>query len=370
MLLLARKNLFSERTRLVISVGGVALAVFLISLLLSLYRGWDEKVGGFVENSGVDIWVAREGTIDFLSASSILPLEGSDRFDNFEQTIEQWSPLIVRPMVVEKGSRKMDVSFIGFMAETRLGGPIKVEKGKDTPGPGEVIVDKAMTKRYGLHIGDTIMAAGNPLEIVGISSGGDFIATQTVFVLYEEAERILELSGYTTFFVLDLRYPSERDKLADSLEQEEEGILAIPTDEFADSTRSRILGSVLPILSVILILAFIVGLAVAGLTIYTATVEKSREYGILKAVGFANRYLYRVVFEQSLVTGLLGFIVGVGLTLVVGPFASDLVPQFVLLTKWQDIIGVALITLIMACIAAYIPVRRLAGIDPVVVFKA
>ena len=38
-------------------------------------------------------------------------------------------------------------------------------------------------------------------------------------------------------------------------------------------------------LVVVLIVAFVVGLTVAGLTIYTATVEKSREYGILKAVG-------------------------------------------------------------------------------------
>ena len=62
MLLVARKNLFSEHTRLLISVGGVALSVFLISLLLSLYRGWDEKVGGFVENTNVDIWVGSIGT--------------------------------------------------------------------------------------------------------------------------------------------------------------------------------------------------------------------------------------------------------------------------------------------------------------------
>src|SRR3990170_6431262 len=48
MLLVARKNLLTERTRLAISVGGVALSVFLIGILLSLYRGWNEKVGEYV----------------------------------------------------------------------------------------------------------------------------------------------------------------------------------------------------------------------------------------------------------------------------------------------------------------------------------
>ena len=40
MLLVARKNLFSERIRLAISVGGVALSVILIGIPLSLNRGW------------------------------------------------------------------------------------------------------------------------------------------------------------------------------------------------------------------------------------------------------------------------------------------------------------------------------------------
>jgi len=120
---------------------------------------------------------------------------------------------------------------------------------------------------------------------------------------------------------------------------------------------------------VVLIVAFVVGLAVAGLTIYTATVEKSREYGILKAEGFTNSYLYRVVFEQSMVTGVLGFLLGAGVTVLLAPFAQDTVPQFVVWVRWQDILGIAGATLLMALVAAYIPVRRLAHIDPVMVFK-
>jgi putative ABC transport system permease protein len=119
----------------------------------------------------------------------------------------------------------------------------------------------------------------------------------------------------------------------------------------------------------VLMLAFIVGLAVAGLTIYTATVEKAREYGILKAVGFKNSYLFRTVLEQSLVTGILGFLIGVGATLLVTVFATDYVPQFVTYVRPTDILFVALATLVMSAIAAYIPVRRLSSIDPVAAFK-
>ncbi len=369
MLLVARKNLFSERTRLTISVGGVALSVLLISLLLSLYRGWDQKVGGFVEEVPADIWIAREGTMDFLSAASILPMEGSERLSTLP-AVERWSPLIVRPMSAAKGDSEMDVELVGYDPQSGMGGPLRIEEGKAAPGPGEVIVDKALSRRYGVEIGDKLSAAGRDWQVVGKSAGGDFVGTQTIFVTLEEAQEALQQEGFVTFFLLQLKDPSQRDALAASLQRNQPGILAITSDDFAAATRDRILGDVLPILTVVLVLAFVVGLAVAGLTIYTATVEKAREYGILKAVGFTNRYLYRLVLEQSLVTGLLGFAAGAGLTVVVGPFAQNLVPQFVVLIRWQDVLAVAAVTLLMTVLAAYVPVRRLAAIDPVTVFKA
>jgi putative ABC transport system permease protein len=388
MLLVARKNLFSERTRLLISVGGVALSVFLISLLLSLYRGWDEKVGGFVEKSNVDLWLGSEGAEDFLTAASLLPTEGKeadqakDYLDGYP-SIDKWSPLIVRLMqgvrvqrvsnTQEKVGSKIDLHLIGFDPNTRLGGPIEVIEGRDTPGPGEVIIDEKLSDRYGFALGDTLRAGGRDWKVVGKSTGGDFIATQTVFVTHAEAEAALRMKGATTFYVIKVSERVDPTQLGAALEDQaarnEAPIVTHTRDEFASSTRDRVTSNVLPILFVVLGLAFIVGVSVAGLTIYTATIEKSREYGILKAVGFRNTYLYRVVFEQSAATALLGFALGMALTLGLGPFASDYVPQFVLFTRWQDVLFVAGVTVVMALIAAYIPVRRLGAIDPVSVFK-
>jgi putative ABC transport system permease protein len=387
MLLVARKNLFSERTRLLISVGGVALSVFLISLLVSLYRGWDEKVGGFVEDSNVDVWMASEGAEDFLTAASLLPTEGQE-FDeaafylDLHPHVEEWSPLIVRLMkgveveIIDGEERlgtTMDIHFIGVDTETGLGGPIEITEGASLPGPGEVIVDKALADRYALDVGNTLRAGGADWGVAGISKGGDFVATQTAFARHEEAAEALRMQGATTFYAIDVGEEFGTSKLVADLEdlavREEAPIVVFTREEFAENTRERIITNVIPILLVVLGLAFIVGLAVAGLTIYTATIEKSREYGILKAVGFRNSYLYRLVLEQSAATALMGFVLGLGLTLIIGPFASDYVPQFVLFTRWQDVLIVAGATVLMALIAAYIPVRRLAAIDPVSVFK-
>jgi len=374
MLLVARKNLFAERTRLAISVGGVALSVFLIGILLSLFRGWSQQVGSFVEDVPADLWVTSDGTTDFAAAASVLP-DSLKVPLGLVPEIDTVSPLIVRPMEMnraeDKSGNTFDVQLVGYDPTIGLGGPLAIVEGKAVPGPGDIIVDIEMSQRHGVKIGDAIVQGTKSLTVVGYSSGGDFIYTQVAFVTLDTAIDFLDLDnqGQRTFFVLTLDDPSQRDHLRRRLELAAPGIDFISGEEFAEETRARILGNVLPILIVVLIVAFVVGIAVAGLTIYTATVEKSREYGILKAEGFTNPFLYRVVFEQSLVTGVLGFLVGAGLTLFVAPFAQDIVPQFVVFVRWQDILGIAGATLVMALIAAYIPIRRLTNIDPVTVFK-
>ena len=374
MLLVARKNLFAERTRLAISVGGVALSVFLIGILLSLYRGWSQQVGGYVEEVPADLWAASDGTTDFVAAQSVLPDSFGVQLKLIPE-VDVVSPLIVRPQELYRSegspSETFDVQLVGYDPAIGLGGPLAIVEGKSPPGPDEVVVDIEMKNRHGVQIGDKLVKGDRSLIVVGYSSGGDFIYTQIAFATLDTAIEFLELDPSTqrTFFVVTLDDPSQRDLVARRVELAAPGVQMISGEDFAQETRDRILSNILPILIVVLVVAFVVGLAVAGLTIYTATVEKSREYGILKAEGFTNPYLYRVVFEQSMVTGILGFSLGAGVTVLLAPFAQDAVPQFVVWVRWQDILAIAGATLLMALIAAYIPVRRLSNIDPVMVFK-
>jgi ABC-type antimicrobial peptide transport system permease subunit len=70
-----------------------------------------------------------------------------------------------------------------------------------------------------------------------------------------------------------------------------------------------------------------------------------------------------------MITGFLGFALGAGLAILLAPFAQDTVPQFVVYVRRQDTLLIAASTILIALLAAYIPVRRIASIDPVTVFK-
>jgi putative ABC transport system permease protein len=148
------------------------------------------------------------------------------------------------------------------------------------------------------------------------------------------------------------------------------GLRVFTTEEFATAVRKEIDESFLPIITVLLAIGFVVGAAVVGLTIYTATIERSREFGVMKAVGGSPGFLYRIVLSQSAMLTGAGFIVGLGAALLVAWLAAQAVPDFATDFEPLDILAVLAAAGAMAVVASFVPVNRINRIDPASVFRA
>jgi putative ABC transport system permease protein len=278
--------------------------------------------------------------------------------------------MLVMPTSFECDGRKIETYLAGYDSSAAAGGPLAMKSGNGVPGENEIIIDNVLAKLQGIDTGDTFVNSGHSFRVTGLAEGGNFVATQVSFAPLESARHLFGMENLTTYYLVGVEDAKDTANVAARIESSIGGVKAFTSKEFADATRERTLRNILPILIVILILTFVVGTAVTGLLIYTATVEKAREFGILKAVGFTNRYLYGMVLQQSLITGAVGFVGGVALNIVIGRFAENLVPQFVILVRSTDILGVLAATLVMSVLAALLPAKRLSGIDPVMVFKA
>lgn len=73
MISLAFHNLFQNKIRMLISVGGVALALLLILSLDAIFSGVEKRVTAYIDHSGADIWVSQEEVFNMHMASSSLP---------------------------------------------------------------------------------------------------------------------------------------------------------------------------------------------------------------------------------------------------------------------------------------------------------
>jgi putative ABC transport system permease protein len=123
-------------------------------------------------------------------------------------------------------------------------------------------------------------------------------------------------------------------------------------------------------ISVLLLVAIIIGIAVMGLTSYTAITDRGREYSLLKAVGASGFQLNRLIVTEGLVMGLISLLVGIGLAFLSASLIMAYWPQFNVVIRLQSLVSVSLLALGMTLVSALLPVRRLAAIDPLEAFKA
>lgn len=364
---IAWRNLIRERTRLVISVGGVAFAVLLILLLQGLYTGVNRDAARYLRSVDADVWVGQSGTRGgFGHSVSVLPIETAAQLAEVEG-VTTVAPLFGRPVVVTGDGLEADLFLMGYDATAGIGGPPARVSGPVAPGPGELIVDRVFAREEGVDVGDALELSGHKLRVTGIGSGGNSLITQYAWARIDEVAQLTGTPGVVSYFVV--RGDGDAAALARGIEAQVPGTVATTGDQFVSDSTADIRESFVPILFVLVVISIVIGTAVIGLTIYTSVLEKRREYGVLKAIGFSNRRLLGIVWRQSLAAGLLGLIVGVALMMVTSKAIERLLPSFVTVVRPLDVLLVALAAVAMSVLASFLPIRPLSKLDPADVFR-
>ena len=116
-----------------------------------------------------------------------------------------------------------------------------------------------------------------------------------------------------------------------------------------------------------MVLAFIVGTAVAGQTFYNFTLDNIRFFGTLRAMGASTGMLLKMIVLQAGTVGLIGYGIGVGAAALFGhltrntELAFRLIPQLLLLS------GIAVV--LICIISAMLSMWKVLRLDPAIVFK-
>lgn len=366
---LARKNLFHEKTRFAISLGGVAFAVMLIMILLGLYQGWSLKMTRFIDETPAESWVLQNGASDMFHTLSLFSDDAKDGIADING-VQDAHLLLGRQVAFDHNGKDAHLVIMGYDTSTTIGGPPEVIAGRAIPISGEIIIDEVFADDMDLAVNDELVIEDHTYTIVGISTGGNLVMFQYSFMPLQDARDFFQMQDMINYVLINYAEGADRTVVDAAIEEQYPDLQVITATEFADSNNKIITESFLPIIYVLVVISFIVGLTIISLTTYTATIEKSREYGLLKAIGAKPRILYWTVFEQSTYAGIMGYGLGLGLTYSIAWVARQVEPSFLTYFRWEDALFVFGITVIMILISGFIPVKRINRIDPAIVFKA
>jgi len=114
-------------------------------------------------------------------------------------------------------------------------------------------------------------------------------------------------------------------------------------------------------------LGVLVGIVVVAETLYTSAVEHVKEFGTVKALGGSNWNIYRILGEQAVIAAVVGFAFGGALSLLMRPLMAKLYLNVLVSPGFAAAVFAG--TVAMCLGAAMLSFRRVAGIDPALVFR-
>ena len=121
-------------------------------------------------------------------------------------------------------------------------------------------------------------------------------------------------------------------------------------------------------MGVTVFLGILVGIVVVAQTLYTSAVEHVKEFGTVKAIGGSNWDIYRILGEQAVISAVIGFALAGLLSLGMRPLMARLYLNVLISPPFAAAVFVG--TVLMCLGAAMLSFRRVATIDPSLVFRA
>jgi len=365
-MLIAQRNLIQDKTRFALSVAGVALSIMLVLIMDGLLVGMFRQITAYLDHSEGSVVVAQEGVTNLLGATSLLPAGSVAKVEETEG-VETAAPILSRFVILDLHGKKQPAYLVGYEPELG-GGPWELVEGREPQADEELVFDRVLAKRHSLGLGDRVLVMDREYRVVGLSGGTASWMTSFFFLRKSAVENLLSAPGAASFLLVSASAGQSSEAMRDRIARLA-GVEALLKSEMAANDMrlfARFFSAPVRLMTGI---AFLVGALVVGLVIYTATVERQREYGVLKALGARNRLLYSVVLVQAALAALLGTALGTGFAQAASALIMAARPQFLVVLQPEMAARAFAIGLGMAFLASLFPARVLAGLAPAEVFR-
>jgi putative ABC transport system permease protein len=373
---IARKMLFHEPVRFAITVLGVAFAVLLVVVQIGLFLGLLNNASITIEHADADLWVTSRNTpnIDFghsfpdSNVQRIRSVPGVARADNLIVTYAQ--------VALPNGAEETAVLY-AMEDFARWGLPWVVAEGnvEDLRRGRTMLLDDSATRRFGaFRVGEAREVNRQRLDIVGRSRGAKSFTTMPImFVRFRLAQQLVpdELEGRTMYAVVKLEPGANAATVAAEIRSRLPYNDVFTKKEWSERTRDYWTTStgIGLNMGLTVFLGCLVGLVVVAQTLYASTLEHLAEFGTVKAIGGSNRDIYAILVRQAVISAVVGYVVGLVPCFAVAKLASDLADADVVLSP--TILGVVFAGTVGLCVlAASVSFRKVASIDPALVFRA
>ena len=320
------KNVFRRRIRSTLTMTGVAIAVGAVVALVGISDGFSRSMLELYERRDVALIASRADSINPLAAalddrlgSEIAALPG----------VAATCPGLV-DMVSLENLQLNNVVMQGWPADTYMFNELTLLSGQRLSpafqGRKSVMLGRDLAANAKLKVGDKVVLVGEEYSIVGVYESFNGIENNMVTMFLDDAQKLMgkrhQITGCTVKLTKEYSNPEGVEKVKAQIEGPLAAklhltgkIRAVPPDEMIrSSSQIRMARAMAWTTSSV---AMAIGVILMLNTMFMSVFERTREIGILRAIGWRPRRVMRMILLESMLLSLggavLGTLVGIGL---------------------------------------------------------
>ena len=359
------RNLLRRGVRTVLTVVGLGGGVSAVVSLMGIAWGFERSFLTIYETKGIDLVLVKAG--------------GGDRLtSNLDETLEAKIAAVpgvqrvvgsLTDVVSFEDSNLVSVLVNGWKPGSLLFRGLRVTEGRafreDDDHPA--MLGRVLALNLNKKPGDTLQVAGETFRVLAVYESDSLFENGGLIVPLRELQTMMGRDGYVSGFVVAAGSPRrlEVEALARRIERAVNGVAAVPARDFVESDNQiRLVKSMAWATSLI---AMVLGAVGVLNTMLMTVFERTREIGVLRAVGWKRSRVLRLVLGESTLLGLAGALLGSGLGFLGVKILSRTAMGSLFITSdlpWGVLAVGLLLGLGLSTVGGFYPALRAASLDP------
>jgi putative ABC transport system permease protein len=355
---LVLQNIKHRWVRTLLSAIVIGVQVTTILTLVGLSQGMMEDSARRARGVGADIFLKPPGLSSFTMASAQVQ-QSFVPFVARQPHVKMALGVLIAPLFGVSSMAGVDFNRFSEMSGgfTYLaGGPIRQ--------PDDILVDSFYERQNNIKVGQTVKLLNHNWHVTGIVEEGKL---SHWIVALSRLQELTSNHGRVTQIVVKLDDSANTQAVVTQLNQVLAGNLqALSIDELTSTYSVNNLPQLKAFINIVEGLSIVVGFLVVFLSMYTAVIERTREIGVLKALGAKPGTILDLLIRETLVLAVAGCIIGILLSFGTQWLIMSLVPasiQIVTVPGWWP--TAALIAIVGALLGAIYPGIKAAKQDTI-----
>ncbi|MFO7675053.1 MAG: ABC transporter permease [bacterium] len=380
---LAFKNLIRRRTRTVLTVLGVAIAIAVLYSLFQFQQGYQQRLRAELGALGAHVMVVPKGCP---YEAATIALHGGKWPRYMDEAllatvkddpgVEQAAGILMDAVFLPDGR---NVILVGIDEDYARMRPAWWVEGSWFDADSTVILGATVAEAGRLKPGDWWILPGKEIQL---RVAGVLHRTKTqddgfVFLPRKALQQFSELEGKLVVILVKAREVERTDELVASLRAQDVNMNVFPLTELLN-TIGDLIASTRVFVTAVIIIAVLIGAVGVLNTVLMAVFERTREIGMMKAMGAGRADVFRLIWAETVLVTFFGGLVGVGIALVSSRLVEAFIRASLPFAPAGSLISFSLptllfcigLSLVLGLVAGFYPAWRAARVSPVEAIKA